>query len=418
MQEPLLHFAWRFQLFGKHTFALEGGQHLRVIFPGYLNANQGPDFLCARLDISGVLWVGAVELHLDSRDWYAHEHHRDPVYNAVVLHVVLRSAPQKPLRNDGTEIPELVVAIPEDLDKRYSHFLNEKNTILCRNFYSKNLDIVTNQWFTNLGIERLERKRVYWEAQKSTDTDYLELLWQATAMAIAGPVNQQPFQEAAQLVPFSLIRRYQGHPTQVSALLYGITRLLPQCSTDNYIQKLIYEWHFLQEKHQLKKVTQSSCYFFRIRPPAFPTIRLAQLAALVQYAPYWQLSSLMLSINTELISQDIHSYWKNHYVFEKITTPHSVCFTNDLSDLIQANARVPVQLAYFSSMKPEMIPTLLGFLEQVSPEKNRFVKYFETLNFTPKSMLQTQGIVECVTQYCQHKRCLDCLIGQNILRLT
>ena len=42
----------------------------------------------AKIKIDGQLWVGNVEIHDRSSDWYRHGHETDENYNNVVLHVV------------------------------------------------------------------------------------------------------------------------------------------------------------------------------------------------------------------------------------------------------------------------------------------------------------------------------------------
>ncbi len=52
-----------------------------------------------------------VEFHIHARDWYLHQHHRDPRYNNVLLHVVLSAYPTpKTLRQDGTAIPICILS--------------------------------------------------------------------------------------------------------------------------------------------------------------------------------------------------------------------------------------------------------------------------------------------------------------------
>ena len=52
------------------------------------NLNSGPDFLNAKIEINNQLWAGNVEIHINSSDWYQHNHETDENYDAVILHVV------------------------------------------------------------------------------------------------------------------------------------------------------------------------------------------------------------------------------------------------------------------------------------------------------------------------------------------
>ena len=76
---------------------------------GIWNSDEGPDFVRAEIIIDGQLLVGDIEIHVDSSDWYAHEHHLNPSYNRVVLHVVYRNDDinLRTRLQDGQRIPTL-----------------------------------------------------------------------------------------------------------------------------------------------------------------------------------------------------------------------------------------------------------------------------------------------------------------------
>ena len=67
----------------------EGGEHIRIIYPGRINDDRGADFRDAVIATSRRVVKGDIEVHVKSSDWQAHRHHCDPVYNRVILHVVM-----------------------------------------------------------------------------------------------------------------------------------------------------------------------------------------------------------------------------------------------------------------------------------------------------------------------------------------
>jgi hypothetical protein len=82
---------------------LSNGYSYQLIFAGRPGGPQGPDIRDAILHPA---IVGDVELHIRASDWFTHQHHRDPRYNNVILHVVLTlDDPTPSLRQDGTIIP-------------------------------------------------------------------------------------------------------------------------------------------------------------------------------------------------------------------------------------------------------------------------------------------------------------------------
>ena len=88
MNEDFLHYVWKYKVFSKVYFKTTNQDDLVIIKPGLHNTNAGPDFLNAHLKIENQIWIGNVEIHLKSSDWYAHHHEVDKNYDAVLLHVV------------------------------------------------------------------------------------------------------------------------------------------------------------------------------------------------------------------------------------------------------------------------------------------------------------------------------------------
>ena len=75
-------------MFPLHGLMTTDGQPIKVVDSGLMNHDAGPDFFNAKLSIGGQMWVGNVELHLRSSQWYQHGHDKDEKYDSVILHVV------------------------------------------------------------------------------------------------------------------------------------------------------------------------------------------------------------------------------------------------------------------------------------------------------------------------------------------
>ena len=88
MKEEFLHYVWKYQLLCVSSLETTRKEELSVLSSGVHNHDAGPDFLNAQIRISNQLWVGNVEIHLKSSDWYWHQHEIDENYDAVILHVV------------------------------------------------------------------------------------------------------------------------------------------------------------------------------------------------------------------------------------------------------------------------------------------------------------------------------------------
>ena len=95
------------------------GDKVVVIEPGVPNRDSGPDFQNAMLLIGGVAIKGDIEIHINARSWYDHNHHSDGAYTNVILHVVaFKSVDDFTLSKDDKEIPIVCLPLSADWDAR------------------------------------------------------------------------------------------------------------------------------------------------------------------------------------------------------------------------------------------------------------------------------------------------------------
>jgi len=58
----------------------------------------------------------------------------------------------------------------------------------------------------------------------------------------------------------------------------------------------------------------------------------------------------------------------------------------------------------------------LQWLEETSAEKNNITKGFQKLDIENKSAFDSQSLIELKNEYCNKKRCLECGVGNAILK--
>lgn len=87
--ERLLQAVWQHQRVLRDQLTLADGRTVRVLHPGFLNREAGPDFRDALVQFgSDTPLRGDVEVDLAASGWHAHRHDVNPNFRAVVLHVV------------------------------------------------------------------------------------------------------------------------------------------------------------------------------------------------------------------------------------------------------------------------------------------------------------------------------------------
>ena len=101
----------------------------------------------------------------------------------------------------------------------------------------------------------------------------------------------------------------------LEALLFGTAGLLDKDVEDTYASDLRFRYHFLANKYQLQKPVIQAVQFFKHRPDNFPTIRLAQLAAL--YHSNHNLFSNLIGLSSlkemyTILSVTTSNYWMTH----------------------------------------------------------------------------------------------------------
>ena len=83
-----MHYIWQHRLYRLEDMTTNDGRRVRVIDPGLLNTDAGPDFFNSKVEIGGRMWAGNIEMHVRASDWQRHHHNGNAAYDSVILHVV------------------------------------------------------------------------------------------------------------------------------------------------------------------------------------------------------------------------------------------------------------------------------------------------------------------------------------------
>lgn len=163
MNEAFLHYIWHYQLFNKKELKSVNGEGITIQKHGTYTQKSGPDFTEAHIEINGQLWVGTVEIHLKSSDWYAHHHETDAHYNNVILHVVWEhDVDVFRLQNQPITTLELKGLVPQFRIENYNRISQIKPQFIpCERFIGDVNPIVWTHFSERLYLERLQRKSAY-----------------------------------------------------------------------------------------------------------------------------------------------------------------------------------------------------------------------------------------------------------------
>lgn len=425
MREDFLHFLWRTRRFDLSNLQTTAGQSLEILdFGDYNRLDAGADFQNAKIQIDGLIWFGNVEMHVKSSDWLAHGHQHDKAYSNVILHVVYDDDVPIATDTEGGTLPCLVLKnrIPEGIFQNYWSLLNNEHWIPCQHHFYKVSQITKDLWLERLLVERLERKtEAIAVAFERNQGDWEETFWQFIAHYFGSKVNAEPMEMLAQRIPHLVLAKHKNQLSQIEALLFGQSGLLDDDFTDEYPKALKKEFLFLQKKHNLTaNVSKTMWKFSRLRPRSFPTVRLAQLAALVHRSSHL-FSKIIAPVPVSdlkiLFDVEVSDYWHEHFVFDTPSVYSEKKLGKETIDLLLINVVAPFLFFYGKTRQEEtMKDRALELLDNLKPEKNVITEGWQKLVVEIKNAAQTQSLIQLKTEYCDKKQCVNCAIGVAILK--
>lgn len=422
MTEEFLHHIWKFRLFNQLGLQTTTGEKIEILKVGNHNFDAGPDFFNAQVRIGNTLWAGNVEIHTHASDWKKHSHQHDKSYDNILLHVVF-NADEQIYRASGEKIPtvELNEKIEKKIIQNYLNLKSNNNPIPCEKQIGRVPPLIINNTLDKLILERLERKSTsISDNLKINHNNWKETFYQYLARNFGFKTNAEPFELLAKSLPSNYLSKHKNSLIQIEAMLFGQSGLLDQHFEDKYLQSLQNEYVFLKQKLNLQSVDAHLWKFLRLRPVNFPTIRIAQFAKLI-YTSTHLFSQIIETENLEklkiLMNVSVSEYWQTHYVFDKISPVAQKQLGNESVNNIIINTVVPFLFVY-GKQKDEIkyIERGLKFLEQTTGENNSIIKKWNSLKLPVKTAYSTQALLQLKNEYCNHKKCLSCNIGNYLLK--
>lgn len=427
MKEEFLYYLWAQLAFDRTELRTTAGEPISIIATGIRNADAGPDFAAARLRIGDVEWSGSVEMHLRASDWQRHRHQHDAAYDQVILHVVWE-ADSHVYRQDGSLIPvlELRTRVAPELLRSYDRLLTAEATLPCAAQLSGVPGVIRTVMRERALLERAQAKAERLASVlAATGTDWEATTWLTLLAGFGFKTNEDPMRRLGQALPWSLVRRYRSQQAEVEALLFGQAGLIPPPAEaeEPYVTSLRKTWLHLQHKHQLEPTAALRAQewkFGRMRPANFPTVRLAQVAALLVRHEHLLAGLRGAGASSQQMAAfflaPVSPYWQMHYQFGKKSAAPSRLGAASMQRLVM-NVAVPILVAYGRyHQRPGDVEEALALLDRLPAEHNRVLTPYESLGFENRSAADSQGLLGLWQGYCAPRACLRCAIGANILK--
>ena len=392
---------------------------MSIIDFGESNDNQGPDFLNGRVRIDEIEFVGSIEIHVNGSDWLKHKHSKSKLYDNVILHVVYNNDVEI-INNNKQPIPTLVLKdiIDPYVLVNYRSIMESRADIPCHSRLDQVDPIFWNLAKDRLVAERLDRKsiEITEELMRNVfnwEETFYQLLFKYAAMG----VNSTDFFDLARSVPLSLINKLGDNAFSVEAIYFGQANLLENANVQ-YAKSLLKEYKYQKERMRLKK-NYFQLKFSRIRPANFPTVRLAQLSALLVARPRLFHSVVEANSREELkhlFTVAPKGYFSTHVTFNSEGKYSIGPFGKSTVDMLILNLVVPVLYTYGKCTGNEhLLRQGLRIMESVEKENNKITRIWKNLNVQSKNGYDSQALIELYLNYCSGKKCLNCALSSKIL---
>lgn len=418
--EQLLHYVWKHKIFPLGELKTTTGQQVEVIDTGLANTNAGPDFFNAKIKLDGVLWVGNIEIHQRSSDWYRHGHDKDVGYDSVILHIATETDTEVK-RTNGEVIPQMQLACPDRVRTNYQELIETDSYPPCYRIIPSLSPFTLHSWMSALQMERFEQKAaLLGERLKRCLGNWEDAFFVTLARNFGFGLNGDAFEAWANRVPLRAVDKHRNDLFQIEAIFFGQAGILADPDGDDYYLRLKREYAYLQHKFELVPMEASQWRFLRLRPNNFPHIRIAQLACL--YHRSYGLLSRLLETETLKEARDIlrggtSEYWVTHYTFGGSSPSRPKTLSNSSIDLLIINTIVTFLYAYGLHKGNERLCVRAGsFLEEIKAENNYITRMWDQCGMKAANAGDSQALIQLKKEYCDKKKCLYCRIGYEYLK--
>lgn len=416
-----MQYVWKHRLWRSEDMVTNTGKKVRVVDPGLLNTDAGPDFFNAKIEIDGHMWVGNVEMHYRATDWKRHRHDSDKAYDSVILHVVAKDdAPVR--RTNGELIPQLVLEVSPQFNADYASLVGATIEVPCATKIKQVPHLTIVEWVEGLAFERLHGKveRIH-QLLDSFNGSWEDVCYVTLARNFGFGINNDAFERLARRTPLRLLGKHSDSVLQIEALLFGQAGMLDaqKPGMDSYYNQLCTEYAFLSNKFQLTPMEKESWKLFRIRPQNFPYRRIAMLAQFIEGG--FRMMNRILEAEGEkemraLFEVELSGYWTKHYTFGKPNERATATLSRSSIDIILINTVAPLLYAYGElTGNYEMTDKAIKLLEDLRAESNSIVSHFVAYGIDCPDALTSQALVQLKREYCDARKCIYCKIGHYLL---
>jgi hypothetical protein len=413
------------------------GATVRVLHPGFLSREGGPDFRSAVVQFGDAVPVsGDVEVDLDSNGWRAHGHDRNPEFNKVILHVIWNSARSEPgvpptlIIRDKLDAPvgELSVWLNSESAEAWPESLRGQCCAPLRGLPAATV----SEMLRGAGQVRFRGKASRLQA-RARQVGWEQALWEGLFRALGYKSNSWPMQCLAEQ------RGSWSTPKLTSlalqARLLGLSNLLPaeltraQAAADGYLRRVWDQWWREREEFANCVLPRSLWRFNGQRPANHPQRRLALAAHwltaenLVARVERWCAATVpdakLAGSLLEILQIERDDFWSWHWTIRsaRLKKSQPLLGTGRVTDLA-VNVVLPWLWIRAAEGKNSVLADAIErrFNAWPAAEDNAVLRLARqrllggAVERSVASAAEQQGLIQIVRDFCDHSNavCAEC----------
>lgn len=269
--------------------------------------------------------------------------------------------------------------------------------------------------------ERLRRKvrdiNAYLQA---THNNWNQTLIILLFRILGGTQNREAMERLANTISYTILARESTSKLNLDALLLGSAGLLELYHEDEYIAKLKSEFTHLATKYSIRPMAASEWQFNNIYPNNNPTLRLVQIAAMLNNNMITLASITACRSRRDvyrLFCGNISEYWINKISIESGYTNLSRRIGHFKCDILGINLVAPIMCAYRNYTSSEFLDNnVWQLLMDIPSEENIYTKLWHSYTPVATTALDSQALIQLSREYCNMGFCHRCPLAPHTLK--
>ncbi len=439
ISEKTVSYIWERQLVdGLKTV---DGQPVEVCYPGRPSGKGGCDFCDAVFYFDNKQVWGNVEVHVKSSHWYCHNHHKDPNYNRVSLHVVMWHDCSGPtILQNGNRVPtiELASFLKVPLEEKAIHSVQSKESVgfLCEpvNRFSDSDRIIGI--LDRAGEKRFMLKSAIFSGELDEGQKAENVLLKYIAMALGYMNNVEPFEKLCRVTLYEMFKKHScADVLSMQSAIVGTAGLLPSqrtamsgCSCNDgtlYINELEAIWKSFGFRNTM---SDWEWQLRSQRPQNHPVRRQVALAYLLdRYRDGGIVDSLARIITgatgerpwtglRKALQVASTGYWNDHIDFGITFKHHAALIGAERAGEIAVNVVLPFIFAWAGMYHNRQLQESAVTLYRQFPhmEENHITRHMKEQllhgNHVILNAAQQQGLIHIYRTHCRYRDCMNCMV--------